>query len=118
MNITSIVTSFNVLPYSRLFSKQKVLQESKIKISKINISKIVFFEEIQVVVHIQIIKMSFEITFVVCGYHVYKDIWKVEIISKLSCLSETDYQKDYHAAAILQLFQRSWHRFINSLSSS
>ena len=118
MNITSIGTSFNVLPYSRLFSKQKVLQESKIKISKINISKIAIFEEIQIVVHIKIIKMSFEITFVVRGYHVYKDIWKVEIISKLSCLSETDYQKDYHAAAILQLFQRSWHRFINSLSSS
>ena len=56
MNITSIGTSFNVLPYSRLFSKQKVLQESKIKISKINISKIAIFEEIQIVVHIQIIK--------------------------------------------------------------
>ena len=58
--------------------------------------------------------MSFDVTFLECGYHVYKDIWKVEIISKLSCLSETD----YHEAAILQLFQRSWHRFINSLSSS
>ena len=27
-------------------------------------------------------KMSFEITFIVCGYHVYKDIWKVEISSE------------------------------------
>ena len=104
-----------MLPYSRLFSKQKVLQESKIKFSKINISKIAIFEEIQIVLHIQIIKMSFEITFIVRGCDVYKDIWKVEIISKLACLSETEYQKDYHVAAILQLFQRSWHRFINSL---
>ena len=107
-----------MLSYSRLFSKQKVLQESKIKISKISISKIAIFEEIQIVLDIQIIKMSFKITFVVRGYHVYKDIWKVGIISRLSSLSETNYQKDYHAAAILQLFQRSWHRFINSLNSS
>ena len=27
-------------------------------------------------------KMSFEITFIVCGYRVYKDIWKVEISSE------------------------------------
>ena len=27
--------------------------------------------------------MSFEITFVVCGYHVYEDIWEVDISSEL-----------------------------------
>ena len=57
--------------------------------------------------HIQIIKMSFEITFLLYGYRVYKDIWKVEISSKLPCLSETDNHKDCNAAAILQLFQSS-----------
>ena len=45
--------------------------------------------------------MSFEITFVVRSYHVYKDIWKVEKL--LSCLSKTDNHEDCHAAVMLQL---------------
>ena len=42
--------------------------------------------------------MLFEITFIVHGYLVYKDIWEVE---KLSCLPEPDNHKDHHATAIL-----------------
>ena len=48
--------------------------------------------------------MSFEITSVVHGYYVYKDIWEVEISLKLPCLPETDNHEDRHAAAMFRLY--------------
>ena len=62
--------------------------------------------------------MSFEITSVVHGYYVYKDIWEVEISLKLPCLPETDNHEDGHAVAMFRLYQSSWHSFFSSLSSS
>ena len=38
-------------------------------------------------------KILFEITFIVCGYLVYKDIWVVQISSELPCLPEPDNRK-------------------------
>ena len=48
--------------------------------------------------------MSFEITFVVHDYDVYKDIWKVKISLKLPCLPETDNHEDRYAAAMFRLY--------------
>ena len=51
------------------------------------------------------LKMSLEITIIVHGYHVYKDIWEVEISSEFPFyLSQMHGHEDYQATAILQLF--------------
>ena len=49
----------------------------------------------------KLLKKLFEITFIVHGYLVYKDIWEVENSLELSCLPEPDNHKDHHATAIL-----------------
>ena len=63
-------------------------------------------------------KVSYEIAFIVCNYHVYKAILEVEIISELHCLSKADNCKDHHVEAIFQAFESSHHSFFSSLSSS
>ena len=44
--------------------------------------------------------MSFAITSVVHGYHVYKDIWEAEISSELPCSPEPDNHKDCYAVVV------------------
>ena len=64
-------------------------------------------------------KKVFEITSVVHGYRVYKDIfWEAKISSELPCSPEPDNHEHCYAMAILQLFQISQHSFIKSLSST
>jgi len=45
--------------------------------------------------------MAFAITFVVRGYHVYKDIWAVEIVSELPCFVEPHNREDRYAVAVM-----------------
>ena len=49
----------------------------------------------------ELLKLSFEIIFVGCGYHVYKDIWEVKISSELPFLPKPNNHEDRHIAAIL-----------------
>ena len=44
---------------------------------------------------------AFSITFVVRGYHIYKDIWRAEIGSELPCCPEPDNREDRYAVAIM-----------------
>ena len=46
------------------------------------------------------LKVLLEITFVVCGCHVYKDLLEAELILELPCLSELDNYEDHYAKAI------------------
>ena len=45
--------------------------------------------------------MVFAITYVLCGYHIYKDIWGAEISSELPCLSKPDNHEDRYAVAVM-----------------
>ena len=45
--------------------------------------------------------MAFAITFTVCGYHVYKDIWATEIGSKLPCFPDPHIREDHYAVAVM-----------------
>ena len=46
------------------------------------------------------VKVLLEITFVVCGCHVYKDLLEAEISLELPCLPELDNYEDHYAKAI------------------
>ena len=50
---------------------------------------------------VELSKMAFAITFVVRGYHVYKDIWAAEIGSELPCFTEPHNRGDRYAVAVM-----------------
>ena len=53
--------------------------KAKFKFQRIKKLKIAIFEELQIVIIFELFKMSFEMTFILHGYHVYKDTWEVGI---------------------------------------
>jgi len=50
---------------------------------------------------VELSKMAFAITFVVRGYHVFKDIWAAEIGSELPCFVEPHNWEDRYAVAVM-----------------
>ena len=53
--------------------------------------------------------MAFAITFVVRGYHVYKDIWAAEIGSELPCFPEPHNREDHFAVAVMNSTNKVGH---------
>ena len=61
---------------------------------------------------------SFEFSWSVRGYHVYKEIWEAELSEILECVRETNNKTDRYAVAVKKNGNNSWpHSKISRICS-